>query len=84
MTIIQLNPLEIIYNKNHPTIKLQLKEKSVQIMRAYIVQEITGNIIYRRMNTTANQNRMKTTARRQPTLDESHQNSIHAHLLVQC
>jgi hypothetical protein len=40
---IQFTPLEIIYNKIHPSVKLHIKE------------EIKRDIIYRRMNTYANQ-----------------------------
>jgi hypothetical protein len=45
---ILLTPLEIIYNKIHPSIKLHLKEKPVQLMLVHLVQEIKRNIIYRR------------------------------------
>ena len=45
---IQFTPLEIIYNKIHPSIKLHLKEKSTQLMTIHLVQEIKRDIIYRR------------------------------------
>ncbi len=51
---IQLTPLEIIYNKIHPSLKLHLQEKSVQLIQVHLVQEIKPDIIYRRMNTNAN------------------------------
>ena len=52
---IQFTPLEIIYNKIHPSIKLHLKEKPTQLMTIHLVQEIKRDIIYRRMNTNVNQ-----------------------------
>jgi hypothetical protein len=48
---IPFSPLEIIYNKIHPSIKLHLKEKPTQLMTIHLVQEIKRDIIYRRMNT---------------------------------
>jgi hypothetical protein len=51
----QFTPLEIIYNNIHPSIKLHLKEKSTQLLTIHLVQEIKRDIIYRRMNTNANQ-----------------------------
>jgi hypothetical protein len=53
--MIQFTPLEIIYNKIHPSIKLHLKEKPTQLMTIHLVQEIKQDIIYRRMNTNVNQ-----------------------------
>ncbi len=50
---IQLTSLEIIYNKIHPSLKLHLQEKSVQLILVHLVQEIKRDIIYRRMNTNA-------------------------------
>jgi hypothetical protein len=58
---IQLTPLEIIYNKIHPSIILHLKEKPVQLTLVHLVQEIKRDIIYRRMNTNANQRRRNLT-----------------------
>ena len=52
---IQFTPLEIIYNKTHPSIKLHIKEKPIQNIIAHLTQEIKRDIIYRRMNTSANQ-----------------------------
>jgi hypothetical protein len=52
---IPFSPLEIIYNKIHPSIKLHLTEKSIQLMTIHLVQKIKRDIIYRRMNTDANQ-----------------------------
>jgi hypothetical protein len=52
---IKFSPLEIIYNKIHPSIKLHLKEKPMQLMTIHIVQEIKRDIIYKRLNTNANQ-----------------------------
>jgi len=58
---IQLTPLEIIYNKIHPSLKLHLQEKSVQLILVHLVQEIKRDIIYRRMNTNANHRRRNLT-----------------------
>ena len=58
---VQLTPLEIIYNKIHPSIILHLKEKPVQLTLVHLVQEIKSDIIYRRMNTNANQRRRNLT-----------------------
>ncbi len=55
ITTIQFTPLEIIHNKIHPSIKLHLKEKPTQLMAIHLVQEIKRDIIYRWMNTNANQ-----------------------------
>jgi hypothetical protein len=52
---IQFTPLEIIYNKTHPSVKLHIKEKPIQNIVAHLTQEIKRDIIYRRMNTGANQ-----------------------------
>jgi hypothetical protein len=52
---IQFSTFEIIYNKIHPSIKLHLKEKPTQLMTIHLLQEIKRDIIYRRMNTNANQ-----------------------------
>jgi hypothetical protein len=52
---IQLSPLEIVYNKIHPSVKIHLREKQTQLMTIHLVQEIKRDIIYRRMNTNANQ-----------------------------
>jgi adenylate cyclase class IV len=51
MATIQLTPLEIIYNKIHPTVKVHLKDTSIQIMIIHLTQEVKRDIIYRRMNT---------------------------------
>jgi hypothetical protein len=52
---IQFTPLEIIYNKIHPSVKLHIKEKSIQSIVAHLTQEIKRDLIFRRMNTNANQ-----------------------------
>ncbi len=52
---IQFTPLEIIYNKIHPSVKLHIKEKLIQSIVAHLMQEIKRDIIYRRMNSNANQ-----------------------------
>jgi hypothetical protein len=61
---IQFTPLEIVYNKIHPSVKLHIKEKSIQSILAHLTEEIKRDIIFRRMNTNANQ-------RKKP-----HQNSL--------
>jgi hypothetical protein len=48
---IQFTPLEIIFNKVHPSVKLHIKEKTVQNKVTHLIQEIKRHIIYRRMNT---------------------------------
>jgi hypothetical protein len=58
LATIQFSPLEIIYNKIHPTIKVHLKEKSIQLMIIHLIQEVKRDIIYRRMNTNAHQHRV--------------------------
>ncbi len=52
---IQSTPLEIIFNKTHPSVKLHIKEKPIQNIVAHLMQEIKRDIIYRRMNANANQ-----------------------------
>jgi hypothetical protein len=52
---IKFTPLEIIYNKIHPSVKLHIKEKTIQSIVAHLTQEIKRDIIFRRMNTNANQ-----------------------------
>jgi hypothetical protein len=37
---IQFIPLEIIYNKTHPSVKLHIKEKPIQSIVAHLMQEI--------------------------------------------
>jgi hypothetical protein len=49
---IEFTPKEIIYNKPHPTIGVQLTERQVRIGVLTLVQEIKRDIIYRRMQLT--------------------------------
>jgi len=44
-----------MYNKIHPSVKLHIKEKPIQIIVDHLMQEIKRDIIYRRMNTDPNQ-----------------------------
>jgi hypothetical protein len=61
MATIKLTPLEIIYNKIHPAVKIHLKEKSVQLMVIHLIQEIKRDIVYRRMNAGAHRHRVNLT-----------------------
>ncbi len=68
MAEIRLTPLEIIYNKIHPTIQIHIKEKPLQHTLIHLLQEVKRDIIYRRMNPNAH-------------LERFNQNRIRAHLL---
>jgi hypothetical protein len=68
MAEIRLTPLEIIYNKIHPTIQIHIKEKPLQYTLLHLLQEVKRDIIYRRMNPNAH-------------LERVNQNRIRAHLL---
>jgi hypothetical protein len=68
MAEIRLTPLEIIYNKIHPTIQIHIKEKPLQHTLLHLLQEVKRDIIYRRMNPNAH-------------LERVNQNRIRAHLL---
>jgi hypothetical protein len=73
---IKLSPLEIIYNKIHPSIKLHLKEKATQLVTIHLVQEVKRDIIYRRMNTNANQQTRNLTRIRAPPPVHYQKNSL--------
>ncbi len=61
MTTIKLTPLEIIYNKTYPAVKIHLKEKLVQLMVIHLIQEIKRNIVYQRMNAGVHHHRVNLT-----------------------
>jgi hypothetical protein len=48
MATTKLTPLEIIYSKIHPAVKIHVKEKLVQLMVSHLIQEIY--IVYCQMN----------------------------------
>ena len=68
MAEIRFTPLEIIYNKIHPTIQIHIKEESLQQTLLHLLQEVKRDIIFRRMNPNAHPVRVN-------------QNRIRAHLL---
>ena len=68
MAEIRFTPLEIIYNKVHPTIQIHIKEESLQQTLLHLLQEVKRDIIFRRMNPNAH-------------LVRVNQNRIRAHLL---
>jgi hypothetical protein len=68
MAEIRFTPLEIIYNKTHPTIQIHIKEKPLQHTLLDLLQEVKRDIIYRRMNPNTH-------------LERVNQNRIRAHLL---
>jgi hypothetical protein len=68
MAEIRFTPLEIIYNKIHPTFQVHIKEKSLQQTLLHLLQEVKRDIIFRRMNPNAHRERVN-------------QNRIRAHLL---
>jgi hypothetical protein len=68
MAEIRFTPLEIIYNKIHPTIQIYIKEKPLQYTLLHLLQEVKRDIIYRRMNPNAH-------------LERVNRNRIRAHLL---
>jgi exonuclease III len=65
---IRLTPLEIIFNKIHPSIQVHIKEKPLQQILLHLLQEVKRDIIFRRMNTSTHQERVNP-------------NRIRAHLL---
>ena len=52
---IRLTPREIIFNAEHPTLKLYVKDIEIKQLYSMIIQETKRDIIYRRMNLTENQ-----------------------------
>jgi hypothetical protein len=68
MAEIRFTPLEIIFNKIHPTIQVYIKEKSLQRILLHLLQEVKRDIIFRRMNPNVH-------------LERVNQNRIRAHLL---
>jgi hypothetical protein len=68
MAEIRFTPLEIIYNKIHPSFQVHIKEKSLQQTLLHLLQEVKRDIIFRRMNPNAHPERVN-------------QNRIRAHLL---
>jgi hypothetical protein len=52
---IHLTPREIVFNAEHPSIKLFLKDKDDRKVCNMLIQEVKRDIIYRRMNITEQQ-----------------------------
>ncbi len=52
MARVQLTPREIIFNAEHPTLKLYIKEPDIKQLYSMVLQETKRDIIYRRMNLT--------------------------------
>ncbi len=75
---IKLAPLEIIYNKIHPAVKIHLKEKSFQLMVIHLIQEIKPDIVYRWMNAGTHHHRVHQTSL---SPDIQHQNDIASPIL---
>ncbi len=65
---IRLTPLEVIFNKIHPTIQVYIKEKSLQQILLHLLQVVKRDIIFLRMNPNTH-------------LERVNQNRICAHFL---
>ncbi len=48
-------PLEIIYNKPHPSVLIHIKDEESRKILLLFIQEVKREIIYRRMNIRENQ-----------------------------